>query len=404
MSDRLRAVITVGLCLWAAGVQITEGLAVAGMTLTFLALVPLAWRQRAESPKGSGVLRDNAFIFAFVLWALLGPLLGGHTPTGTGFARTTDWLWIPIGAAAFRQTSARQRLAIGLTAGVVLLLSCLCAALQHFGAWPSEDFFTPLRFTKLHFERVYEPAPNDPGRFMAGGLAFHRIRFSHVTVLLVAFASAVPAGKWQWPARVSGLIGAVSVLLFPLARAAAAAGLAGTGAGWVLSAQQRKRSFVAVAGLILLAFAAVGFNTGLRTRMLSSLNAEGSGDREVLIGAGIEAVKEHPFTGVGAGQFRPSKFAGEGTPQYVLDNPGKAHNMFLSMAAEFGVLGALLFAAVLIFELRRFTQAGRLGAPGIAVVITFALVCLVHDPLFHSEVSMALMLLLAASRACAQPR
>jgi O-antigen ligase len=280
----------------------------------------------------------------------------------------------------------------------VLLVSCLCAGLQHFGLWPRAEFFQPLSFTRLNFERVYERAPNDPGRFMAGGLAFHRIRFAHVTVLFVAFASALPKGKWQLPARVTGLAGAFSVLLFPLARAAAAAGLAGTAAGWVLSADRRKRALAAVGGLILIAGLAIAFNAGLRSRLASSLSSEGAGDREVLLASGVEAVKKYPLTGVGAGQFRPSKFAAEGTPQSVLDNPGKAHNMFLSMAAEFGIPGALLFIAVLLVEARRFSRAGRAGAPGLAVLCTFGLVCLVHDPLFHSEVSMALMFLLAAAR------
>ncbi len=395
VSARARWVAAAGLSLWAAGVQLTEALAVTGLALAGLGLA-LQWRTLEKQPRR--LLKENAALLAFVAWGLLGPLLAGERFTGTGLARLADWLWVPLAAGALGSLTQRQRRLVAFTAVGTLLVSCLAAGLQHYGVWPRVELFEPLRFTRLAFERVYEPAPNDPGRFMAGGLAFHRLRFSNVTVLLAAFLSALPKGRWQWPARAVAVVAVVAVVLFPLARAAAAAGLAGIAVAWVLAAERRGRALAAAGGLAILAGVLVASSAGLRARLASSLTGEGSGERAVLLESGLAAIRAHPVVGVGAGRFRPSLYAPPDAPKEVLEHPGKAHDQFVSIAAELGLPGLLFFLAVLFVEARRHFRAGRAGAPGLALLFTFALLCLLHDPLFHSELSLGLVLALGAAR------
>ena len=49
-------------------------------------------------------------------------------------------------------------------------------------------------WAKVPYARVYEPVPNAEGRFMGGGLAFHRLKFAEVTALT---RMGMP-GVWTW--------------------------------------------------------------------------------------------------------------------------------------------------------------------------------------------------------------
>lgn len=107
--------------------------------------------------------------------------------------------------------------------------------------------------------------------------------------------------------------------------------------------------------------------------------------------AGVEAVRQHPFVGIGPGQFRPSKFSDPTMAEHVKDNPGKAHNQYLSMAAETGIPGAIIFVALLVW-LAAIARSRPYGALTQGSIVFFALLSLAHDPLFQAPVSMALML------------
>jgi O-antigen ligase len=62
--------------------------------------------------------------------------------------------------------------------------------------------------------------------------------------------------------------------------------------------------------------------------------------RTVLWAAGVETFRDHAFLGVGAGAYGPAILR-------VVDNAAPAHNTFLSILVELGVVGALLLFALL---------------------------------------------------------
>ncbi len=379
------------LVLWAVGVQVHEVLATAGLALLTVASLP-ELRERAAR---ASLWREGWPVFAFVAWALLAPLLGGALPRGEGVARWVDWLTIPLVAAAAARLSARQWGVLAGAAFGTLVLSSVVAGLQHVGAWPAEATFAPLSWTGISFFRVYEQVPGE-ARYMAGGLLFHRLKFGHVSGLVVVAALAAArhlGGRWRVAALAAASVGFVAVWLFPYARMAAVAMTVGAGVAVVLASGSPRRALMGVALMGLVGLGAIAAIAPLRARFASALTDQGSGQRTQHLQAGLEAVRQHPLVGVGAGQFTPAKFGDEAMAEHVRANPGKAHNQFVSIAAEAGVPGGLGFLALLAWLAARAWRRA-LGPLAVGALALFATLSLAHDPLFQAPVSMALVLAL----------
>ena len=80
----------------------------------------------------------------------------------------------------------------------------------------------------------------------------------------------------------------------------------------------------------------------------------------------------------------------------VREHPGKSHNQYLSMAAETGVPGALLFVVLLAWLARRLPVARPEGLGALGALAFFVLLGLLHDPFFHVQASQAFALVLGA--------
>ncbi len=372
------------LMLWVVGVQVHELLGTLGLALTVA--LGLQWL-----PK----LRTQLPLLVFIAWALLAPTLAGNPPDGTGVARTFDWLAVPFVAFAAAELSPRRWAWLALSAATTLLISSVVAGLQHFGVWPAEEFFSSLAWLRIPFQRVYEPI-GESGRFMAGGLLFHRLKFAHVSglvVLALVVAWKHLEGRARWFVAACAAVGFVAVWLFPYARLGAVAMTVGVGVTVLLTASSLKRALLVLGAVGLVGVVALVSIAPLRERFASSLSDSGSGQRSQHLAAGLEAVKQFPIAGVGPGQFRPSKFGDASMAEHVRDNPGKAHNQLVSMAAETGVVGAALFLVLLgAFAWR--ARGRRFGALTHGALALFVTLSLAHDPLFQAPFSMALVLVL----------
>ena len=368
----LRPLLTVALATWAVGVQLNELVAAIGAYATTLLVLLVLLETR---PTGADVKRWWPLAL-FLGWGLTVPLLGG-VPTGAGVARLCDWLLLPVAAVAVTKANLK---AVATAALVTCALSCFAAALRYFGWWPAEESFAPLQFTKIPFSRVYEQ--REDGRFMAGGLMFHRLPFANVTAFVVIAAAA----HWRHArAAAVALLGFVSVAVFPAARAAAAA------LALALTTLVKPR-WLAVVLLALVAAA------GIWSRP--------TGERVGLLQSGLTAVAQHPLTGVGLGRFKPGEHAAPGAPEQVLEHGGKAHNQLVTLAAEGGVPTALLFALLLAWLARELwrTAPGPARAAGLGGLLFFVLLGLLHDPLFHAVTSQALVLLLGGALGLARAK
>jgi len=393
--------LLIALTLWGVGVQLNESLATLGLAASALGVVVSWWARRAKPGDAGSAIRAWAPLALFLSWALLVPALAGRSPTWTGVARLLDWLGIPVAAYALRALPPRSRTAMAAICGGVFLLSCAVAALQHFGLWPTAGAFQSWSWTRIPFWRVYEPVAQADGRFMAGGLLFHRLKFAHVGGLAV-LAACVLGLAARGALRVLGLtcaaVGFISVLEFPYARAASVALLIALCVALILSLKGRRAVWPTLALATLAVVSTLAYRP-TRERFIAALTPAGGGDRGEILSTGIRAVSEHPFAGVGLGRFRPSYFGSPETPQHVIDNPGKAHNQFLSTAAEVGIPGLLLFLFFLAWMARSFRPTEALGALGISCLVFFIILSLVHDPLIHPPFSMGLALCLGSARA-----
>jgi O-antigen ligase len=387
----------VSLTLWAIGVQTHEALCTVGMAAVVVSFVP------EVSKLNRSVVLAWWPLLAFIGWSLVAPTLGGNPPDGTGVARTFDWFSIPFAAAAFSALTDAQRTRVVQFTAATFALSCFVAGLQHFGWWPPESAFASWSWLRIPFARVYEPISEGATRFMGGGLLFHRLKFSHVSGLVLV-GLVVVASR----ARRAGLFalitfGLIAVWLFPYARMGAVAATVGVGVTVLLSSQHRRRAVVVLgvlglAGGVLL----VSFEP-LRARFAAGLTDQGSGQRTQHLAAGLEAIRQHPFLGVGPGQFRPSRFGGPDMAEHVKDNPGKAHNQFVSIAAETGIPGALGFVALLGWLVVRARRTNGDWVLTAGATAQFVVLSLVHDPLFQVPYSLALVLLLGLGLAAPKP-
>ncbi len=392
------------LSLWAIGVQAHEFLATLGMALLVLSFVPTGLRLRREGTLGHS-MKPWWPLWAFIIWAIVAPTVAGHSFSGSGLARMLDWATIPLVASAAGALNARRFFLLGLFALITLGISSALAGFQYFGLWPQEHVFDSFRWLGIPFARVYEPLA-DSGHFMGGGLLFHRLKFGHISGLAVVSAVVAWHHSKSLAVLVLGIVGFWAVWVFPAARMAAIAMTFAVIVTAVFTLSGSKALWVTLGFIVALSSSVVVFVPSLRLRFESALTDQGSGQRMQHLGAGVEAVRQFPLTGVGVGQFRPSKFGGPEMAEHVKDNPGKTHNQFLSMAAETGIPGGLGFIALLIWL--SLSARGKPLAPlAWGALVLFTLLSLAHDPLFQAPFSMALVLALGlglSSFAVATPR
>ncbi len=308
-----------------------------------------------------------------------------------------DWLLLPVAAAAFAMLNDRARKGWFQVTVATLALSCFIAGLQYYGWWPAAPFFESVAFLKIPFSRVYEAVPEVEGRFLAGGLLFHRLKFANVSgalalVLLNAHVHAVE--RRAWPAAALAFC-TLSTVVFPSARAASAALFLGGLVFALVHWSQPAMRLRVVSGVCALFLLTLWLAPGLQSRASAVLLGDEKGDRRVLVEAGLRAVTAHPFTGVGAGRFHPYNYMQPDASETARTHQGKAHNQLLTIAAEGGVVTAVLFA-ILLGSLLVNAFAQR-RAVTVAVVTYFVALSMLHDPLFHAETSLAIVLVLGLS-------
>ena len=158
-----------------------------------------------------------------------------------------------------------------------------------------------------------------------------------------------------------------------------------------------RRSAVAVLAACGVVVAVLGFGLYLKAERV-----EGAGAidlslkiRLAMWRSTIPVLAAHPLFGTGIGQFRSHADAfvpDEAARAYLGGGLTSAHNQFLEMAAEVGVIGGLLFVGMFAAILWRAWKAFRanhdpmLGG-AIAGVVAFLITCLAGQPLFYNVVA-----------------
>ena len=103
---------------------------------------------------------------------------------------------------------------------------------------------------------------------------------------------------------------------------------------------------------------------------VAGLSISGSGIRPTIWVSALETFKEAPIGGVGASPF--SAVAADPLSSTSFAASWDAHNVYLSILGQFGVVGAALFAGALVVIIRTLVQAGTSRRHAVLVVALLA--------------------------------
>lgn len=404
-ASRLATTASAVIGLWALGTLGLEGVEQAAAAAA-LVMVLVTWKRLR--------LADDLRLFASLTVALaafqaVSPLLALALGSSSELPRSGRWTQsletlAPLTLALVSTFGVPWRLLFwGLGIGWAVELAV--GLFQALVKWPWESW-GPLKFPLHRLHQNYAPegmAERRPGL----GLFFHKLKVAHeaLAFLGVSLAFALRPG----PSRQRALAAGLSVVLLvcaylSYARAALAAALllAFLALAWMLPGKAR------LAGLVIVALgvATVTLSPVWKVRLENAIWAVKSGERAQAWGIGWKAVKDRPVLGVGFGNYvvasRPH--ADPSVDPVLLTS---AHNVELTVWAETGILGLLLYLAqqvALALALWRRSRAGSIVAAGALLsLVAFHVVGLSHYIQFHSGVALAFALVFGLGLAPGAP-
>lgn len=341
----------------------------------------------------------RSFYIVVALWWvwLVVAALAGPTPGRSLWLSRGEWLFfaVPIGAYLLRDTRHHTLLFSSLVAGMALV-SVQGMAQFFFGVgWLASQ--------------PPEPAA-DIGYRVSGafsGYVTFAAFFSVATTALVGYL----AGSWrQLSQKHRYALTAMSVIGFvltvmSLGRIALVALVTGLALVFFLAGGKRRLGAMAsvVAALVLVLLV-----PGLRVWFADAITAETElrdSSRRFVWRGSVQIVEEHPWTGIGAGQF-----AGEYRAHVRSTNikeeklVSHAHNDVLHFAAILGIPGALIYLALWVVTLRFFVRRVMRQRDGPSLAALGGSICLFVISMFHGvfvdeEVRALLMFLWAVGLA-----
>ncbi|HVP61300.1 MAG TPA: O-antigen ligase family protein [Myxococcaceae bacterium] len=387
-------VATALLAAWAASFWLAEGLnqGVADVALVASAVLVL----RGVSLPGEARLPVRAAL-CLAAWQALSPLVA-RALGAPGLPPAALWLHcldtaalagaVLLGAQVLRWTWPA---AIFLAGG---LLSLGLSAVQHLVRWS-----IPIPgFLRVPVDRVHETFGGED-RYAAGGFFFHRLRLAHASIAALGPALATALGPAAGRTRVlAGTLATACVGCIVLAYARAAlltTGLLVLVAGVVVTRSARVRA--AVVALVLAVAAAALVSPGWHVRLGQATENFVGGERALARAAGWDLVHRHPWLGVGFGNYRTAALARQGVTGITDMLSRDAHSIALTVWAETGLLGLLLWAllhAALLRALLRRARGGSTVALGAALSWAgYQTLGIAHHLPFHPSVALGFALI-----------
>jgi O-antigen ligase len=315
--------------------------------------------------RGRQIFEDSRFLYlvgVFIIWAGASAVWAEHP--GPALAAVTRYIpnamLFPIFYAAVRERDDALKIV-----GAIIIGSLLGAA---FG--------------------VLVPSfGEDPGR-LSGALGNANATAASMVVALVllgGLAGALRDRPWVRGIVILAVPLPLVFLFMTASRGGLIALIVALVAATVLAGRWRK---VMVAMVAMVAIGAVVYFAALappsaRERVT---HPEGGTGRSDIWKVGWRLVEAHPINGVGAGNFVTSTRLFLLKPglierdDFILDTPKVAHNTYLQLAAELGIVGLVLFLATVLFvfvfaarAVREFTRAGDIGMSVMAKAVIVAL-------------------------------
>jgi O-antigen ligase len=386
-------VATVLVAAWAAAFWLAEGLlqAVADVSLIASAVLVLCG---ASLPAGARLPVRAALGLAG--WQAVSPLVA-RAVWAPGLPPAALWLHC-LDTAALAAAALLGAQVVRWTWPAALLvagglLSLALSSVQHLVRWS-----IPVPgVLRVPVDRVHE-AFGGEDRYAAGGFFFHRLRLAHASIAALGPAVAIalrPAGP-----RVRALAAALGVacvgcIVLAYARAALlTALLLVVLAAVVVTRSARVRTAVGV--LVLLLGVAALVSPGWHARLGAATENFVGGERALARGAGWDLVHQHPWLGVGFGNYRTAALARAGATGITDQLSRDAHSIALTVWAETGLpalaLWVLLHAALLRALLQRAREGNTVALGAALSWIGYQTLGIAHYLPFHPSVSLGFAL------------
>jgi hypothetical protein len=374
---------------------------------TVLALV--AWPPTRDDVRLSPV----AAALALAAWAVLDAALGGVPAAGAGPALLLLGLVAVLGVCRRLQPEDREVLLLGVVVvGLLVALTGWLGVAGRVGSWawlgdgiwrasstltyPNAAAAVVVPVALVVLARLVDAPRSLPLALAATGLlAGAAATLSRAAALALAVGLVVLAGL-RGPRRTAraalGPCAGALVALVGLVPSMPAAGparpalaLAGLGAGLALAVVLARLRAMAAVALVLggvlggcLAVAVAAGGVGDAARFVANTRITlASPDRSGAVGAALRVAAEHPLTGAGPGQADLRARGADGGTRIF----GYAHNEYAQVAAELGLVGLALLAALLVALARLLWSARAAGPPveGWAGVVAATVAFAVHS-------------------------
>lgn len=386
-------VATVLVAAWAAAFWLAEGLlqAVADLSLVASAVLVL----RGASLPSEARLPARAAL-ALAGWQAVSPLVA-RALGAPGLPPAALWLHCLDTAALAAAAALGAQVVRWTWPGALFLagglLSLALSVMQNRVAWS-----IPVpRVIRLPVDRVHETFGGED-RYAAGGFFFHRLRLAHASV--AALGPAVATALRPAPARIRALAAALVVacvgcIVLSYARAALLTALLLVAlASVVVTRSARVRT--AVGALVLALGLAALVSPGWHARLGAATENFVGGERALARGAGWDLVHQHPWLGVGFGNYRTAALDRASVTGITDQLSRDAHSIALTVWAETGLPGlglwVLLHAALLRALLHRAREGNTVALGAALSWIGYQTLGIAHYLPFHPSVALGFAL------------
>jgi O-antigen ligase len=324
------------------------------------ALIVVAWLAAAS---GSGRAERNFFVerpgLTYLVLAFLGwSAISVAWSESTGTALTTvmrfslNAFLLPIAFTAVRDRRAAMRIFAAIVIGASI------AAVSAILSPPPPESAISGRAAGTVGDPNELAAALIVGMTMAAAFAVNKHISAPLRALSAGSAVLCLTGILLSLSR-GGLLGTAAALLLAI----------------VVGGRWRGRVIAICGGLVVLAFSYFAFVASLPAQQrVLDVSAGGGTGRLDLWTVGLRMIEAHPFRGIGIGQFpissvhyllRPGLIQ---SGAFILSTPKVAHNTYLNVTAELGLVGGVMFVALIVFclgcavlAIRCVTRAGDEG-------------------------------------------
>jgi O-antigen ligase len=384
---------------WAAAFWLSEGLlqAVADASLVAAAVLALQGGTRLAGAARAPV----RWTLVLAGWQAVSPLVarglgGGALPPLALWLHCLDTAALAaaavLGAEVVRWAVPE---AIFVAGG---LLSLGLAMAQNLVRW---SIPVPA-FLRVPVDRVHETFGGE-NRYAAGGFFFHRLRLAHASIAALgpALSTAMdPDGARRRRLLAAALTAAcLGSIVLAYARAALLTALLLALVGGVAVARSARMRGVVVAFFLGVATVAL-LSPGWHARLGAASENFVGGERALARAAGWDLVSQHPWLGVGFGNYHRVALERRAVTGITEQLSRDAHSIPLTVWAETGLLGLLFWVALhATLALGLFRRARERNAVALGAALSwlgYQTLGVAHHLPFHPSVALAFALVWGA--------